>query len=176
MGIFDKLLKEGLDAVKEAVSDENKEKAKDLFNNLKEQFSDEIKEIKEKVDEYKTEQANKEESISQESYEEPDDGKTCRERILECIENEFPQYHVAENVSPRELGGHGRFMDYSMLILDEDNRIQLIIMLIGKTTTAHREYRWSREFAEEKGVRFINFINHYPNRPEYISARLHKYL
>ena len=67
-------------------------------------------------------------------------------------------------------------MDYSMLILDEDNKIQLIIMLIGKTTTAHREYRWSREFAEEKGVKFINFINHYPNRPEYISARLHKYL
>ena len=64
MGIFDKLLKEGLDAVKEAVSDENKEKAKELFSNLKEQFSDEIKEIKEKVEEYKAEQANKEEFYS----------------------------------------------------------------------------------------------------------------
>ena len=176
MGLFDKLLKEGLDAVKETLSDENKEKAKDVFNALKEQFSDEFAEVKKAYEEYKTEQRNKEESIPQDSYEDPEDGKTCRERILECLEKEFPQYHVAENVSPNELGGQGRFMDYSMLILDEDNRICLIIMLIGKTTTAHREYRWSREFAEEKGVKLINFINHYPNRPEYISERLHKYL
>jgi hypothetical protein len=52
----------------------------------------------------------------------------------------------------------------------------IIIMLIGKTTCYHREYRWSREFAEERNIPFINFINHYPNRPEYISERLHKYL
>ena len=176
MGLFDKLLKEGLDAVKETLSEENKEKAKDVFNSLKEQFSDEFAEVKKAYEEYKAEQRNKEESIPQDSYEDPEDGKTCRERILECLEKEFPQYHVAENVSPTELGGEGRFMDYSMLILDEGNKICLIIMLIGKTTTAHREYRWSREFAEEKGVKFINFINHYPNRPEYISERLHKYL
>ena len=176
VGIFDKLLKEGIDAVKEAVSEENKEKAKSVFNSLKEQFSDELETIKKAAEEYKAKEAAKEESIPQDTYEEIDDGKTCRERILECIATEFPQYHVAENVSPRELGGEGRFMDYSMLILDEDNKICLIIMLIGKTTTAHREYRWSREFAEEKGVKFINFVNHYPNRPEYISERLHKYL
>ena len=119
MGLFDKLLKEGLDAVKETLSEENKEKAKDVFNSLKEQFSDEFAEVKKAYEEYKAEQRNKEESIPQDSYEDPEDGKTCRERILECLEKEFPQYHVAENVSPTELGGEGRFMDYSMLILDE---------------------------------------------------------
>ena len=53
---------------------------------------------------------------------------------------------------------------------------KLLIMLIGKTTTSHREYRWSREVAEAKGIPFINFIRHYPNRVDYIRQRLHKYL
>ena len=55
-------------------------------------------------------------------------------------------------------------------------RIFLIIMLIGKTTTQHREYRWSKEFALSHGMTFLNFVQHYPNRLDYISDRLHKYL
>ncbi len=73
------------------------------------------------------------------------------------------------------LGGKGKFMDYSIVVSNEED-IALIIMMIGKTTTSHREYRWSRQFAEERGIPLINFIEHYPNRPEYIIERLHKYL
>jgi len=94
---------------------------------------------------------------------------------LEVLANEFPQYKVRENVSPKELGGEGRFMDYSIVICDGESP-KLILMLIGKTTTAHREYRWSREEAEKRGIPFLNFVEHYPNTTEYISDRLHKYL
>ena len=66
-------------------------------------------------------------------------------------------------------------MDYSIGVYSGEDP-KLFIMLIGKTTTSHREYRWSREEAEKRGYPFINFIVHYPNTPAYISERLHKYL
>ena len=176
MGLFDKLLKEVKEAVNENISEEDREKAKNLLGNLTETFGNEIDTIKKAVDEYKAEQKDKEENrIPEEFFEDYEDGRTARQRILDILAEEFPQYNVYENVSPVEMGGDGKFMDYSIIVC-EGNEVKLVIMLIGKTTTAHREYRWSREFAEDHGIQFINFVEHYPNHPEYIKQRLHKYL
>ena len=171
MGLFDKLLKEGQKMIEEAVTEENKEKAAAFLNNLKDNLEEKAGEFKQYPEE-KNEQAEQEET-----YYTPDeeDTRTCREKILGVLQEEFPAYTVKENVSPRELGGTGRFMDYSIVVYD-GAQVRLIMMLIGKTTTSHREYRWSREFAESRGYAFINFIKHYPNRNDYISQRLHKYL
>ncbi|MBR3312136.1 MAG: hypothetical protein IKG15_09995 [Solobacterium sp.] len=171
MGLFDKLLKEGQKMIEETVTEENKEKAAAFLNNLKDNLEEKAGEFKQYLEE-KNEQAEQEET-----YYTPDeeDTRTCREKILAVLQEEFPAYTVKENVSPRELGGTGRFMDYSIVVYD-GAQVRLIMMLIGKTTTSHREYRWSREFAESRGYAFINFIKHYPNRTDYISQRLHKYL
>ncbi len=232
MGLFDKLLKEGTEKLKEVTSDENKEKASAFLNSLKETVSEGAEQLKEVAKEVTSEE-NKEkasaflnslketvtegaeqlkeaakEATSEENrektavffnslkesfenhaeelkkaepvyddsiYEDYEDGKTCRERILEILAAEFPEYTVRENVSPQEFGGTGRFMDYSIVVYREGTP-KLVMMLIGKTTTSHREYRWSREEAEKNGYPFINFVKHYPNRPEYISNRLHQYL
>jgi len=181
MGLFDKLLKEGADALKEAVSEENREKANALFGALKETLEEHTDELKTFVGEMKAEaekakeKAREEEAAREKLYETVEDGKTCRQRILEILAAEFPQYTVKEQVSPTTIGGTGKFMDYSIVVYDGDAP-KLIMMLIGKTTTAHREYRWSRQEAEKNGYAFINFVEHYPNNPEYISTRLHKYL
>ena len=184
MGLLDKILKEGAEALKDVASDENKKKAADLFGSLKDSFEEHKDDLKKAVDELKDELGVDDEkqvfsSSSESSHdyfpEEFDETKSCREKILECLAKEFPSYTVRENVSPREFGGTGKFMDYSIVVCD-GNTPKLIMMLIGKTTTAHREYRWSREFAEGKGYAFINFVEHFPNLPEYISERLHKYL
>ena len=181
MGLFDKLIKEGINAVNagkdagnEVATEENKEKARELFGKIKETVADEVETLKKAAEDYREKQ-QKEETVTSDSYEPVNDGKTARQRILDILEEEFPQYHVTTDGSPVTLGGKGRFMDYSIVISNEE-QIALIIMMIGKTTTAHREYRWSREFAEERGIKVINFINHYPNRPEYIIERLHRYL
>ena len=108
-------------------------------------------------------------------YQEDTSGLTCREKILRVLADEFPRYDVKENVSPHTIGGQGRFMNYSIGVYDMDKPV-LFIMIIGKTTTSHREYRWSREEAEKRGITFLNFIEHYPNRVEYIKERLHKYI
>ncbi len=103
------------------------------------------------------------------------DAPTCRQRILDVISSQFPSYSVAEDVSPTTVGGTGRFMNYSIGVYS-GGQPKLFIMIIGKTTTSHREYRWSKEAAEKAGVTMINFIAHYPNKTRYISERLSKYL
>ena len=100
---------------------------------------------------------------------------SARTKLLNVLASEFPQYTVYENVSPTTIGGVGRFMPYSLGVYDGDVP-KLFIMLVGKSTTAHREYRWSKEQAERAGVTMINFVEHYPNEIPYIVDRLHQYL
>lgn len=191
MGLLDKLIKEGKNIVQNAIDEESKEKAAGLFNDLKDMVEKAGKEIVPEEDREKTSsffsslkeeinkaaEKDKEEKAKEEFYytEDPDDDRTCREKILSVLEKEFPQYEVLTDVSPRDLGGQGRFMNYSIAVR-ECGELKLVVMIIGKTTTSHREYRWSREFAENNGIVFLNFVEHYPNRVEYISDRLHNYL
>ena len=182
MGLFDKLVKEGANILKEVTSDENKEKVSSLFNKVKEEMGDAAEKLKEQFDGIDFSQLVSEKKKEDEKtyggvnyFEVEEDGIPVEEKIDACLHSYFPEYDVDKDVSPRELGGNGNFMNYSYVI-SKAGEIKLIIMLIGKTTTAHREYRWSREFAEANNYQFINFIKHYPNAPEYVEARLRKYL
>ena len=79
MGLFDKLLKEGAEALKEAVSDENKEKASALFNSLKDTIQEHAGELKNYVDELSSQPAAQENSETPSMYTPMNDGKTCRQ-------------------------------------------------------------------------------------------------
>ena len=175
-------LKDGIsDIAKEVGSEENKEKAADFLNNLKENLGGVGEELKKAVGEANLEElknafkAEEKEEIDESFYEEDEDQRPVEEKIVEVLKTEFPDYTYEENFSPAKLGGEGKFMDYSFLVC-KDGEPKLAMMLIGKTTCSHREYRWSKEFAEGFGLPFINFIRHYPNKVEYIKQRLHKYL
>ena len=195
MGLFDKLLSEAGKVIEEVATDENKEKAKDFLNSLGEKLNDVAKEVtseenREKAKEFfgnlgerlneaagELKESFREEEKTKEYYEgeQPEDELPARDKILKVLAEEFPQYIVKEGVSPLTIGGTGRFMNYSIGVYDGETP-KLFIMLIGKTTTSHREYRWSREEAEKNGIPFYNFIVHYPNRYDYIKERLHKVL
>lgn len=103
------------------------------------------------------------------------DNRDCREKLLGILSSEFAGYTVRENVSPATIGGSGRFMNYSLAVYSGETP-KLFIMIIGKTTCSHREYRWSKDEAAKQGIPLINFIEHYPNETGYISQRLHRYL
>jgi len=178
------------DTAKEITSEENKEKAAAFFGNIKDSIENTAKELTSEENKEKTsaffqnikesihdmkKQAEAEEAKKEEHYTPVEDGKTCREKILEVLASEFPQYTVKEDVSPTTIGGTGKFMNYSIAVYDGETP-KLFMMLIGKTTTFHREYRWSREEAEKKGYTFLNFVKHYPNTIPYITDRLHQYL
>lgn len=198
MGLFDKVAKVGNKIVKDVTSDESKAKAKELFGAAKELIgevaekatSEESKAkameflgtAKEKLTEaantvqsYVDEALKEEESKSEPCVKTVTADGDCRTKILSVLAKEFGNYTVKENVSPTAFGGEGRFMNYSIAVMDGDSP-KLFIMIIGKTTCTHREYRFSKEFAGSKGVSMINFIAHYPNEVAYISERLHKYL
>ena len=118
MGLLDKLVKEGTEILKEVATEENKEKAADLLNSLKGAFEEHKDELKQFAESFQME--TKTEEYKESYFEEVDDGKDCRERILEVLANEFPQYAVKENVSPTTIGGTGRFMDYSIVVYEND--------------------------------------------------------
>ena len=104
-----------------------------------------------------------------------DDGRDVSVKLREVLASEFASYTVKENVSPATIGGTGKFMNYSFAVYQGETP-KLFMMIIGKTTCTHREYRWSKEQAAKAGVTMINFMAHEPNSVLYIKTRLHKYL
>lgn len=102
------------------------------------------------------------------------DQAECRRRLLQCLAQNFSSYSVQENVPSMMFGERGG-LPYS-IVVSQGSTPKLVIMIIGKTTCYLRKYRFSREAAESKGVTVINFIGHYPNRPDYILNRLRSYL
>ena len=201
MGLFDNLLKNvdkeklsesltGLagelkkvaEAVNEAIPDDAKQQLKQAFDEAKDSGGSSASSDPEAV---KAAQERTDVSYASASYEGidradydielPEDSMDCKAKLMEVIAADFPQYDVYEDVSPVTLGGTGRFMNYS-LGLYEGGLPKLFIMIIGKTTTRHREYRWSKEQAAKAGVPLINFIGHAPNRYWYIKERLGQYL
>ena len=96
-------------------------------------------------------------------------------KISDILAEKFSQYEVRRDVSPTEIGGTGKFMNYSFGIY-QNGSPKLFIMLTGKTTNNCRLYRWSKEQAVKAGITMINFVPHFPNRPEYVAERLAKYL
>ena len=51
-----------------------------------------------------------------------------------------------------------------------------LIMIVGKNTCKLRLYRWSKEQADKVGIPMINFVEHFPNRLEYVAERIGRYL
>ncbi|MBQ4251457.1 MAG: hypothetical protein II704_00260 [Erysipelotrichaceae bacterium] len=169
---FDNVKTTVSEKAKEVTSEENKEKVSNFFSQAKEKLSGgSFADLKKKLDEEADERARVKELFE----EDDEDPRNCRDKIRDVLIHEFPDNKFMEDVCPRDLGGQGRFMNYSFLICQEDVA-KVAIMIIGKTTTSHREYRWSKEFAQAHNITFLNFVEHYPNKVEYISERLHKYL
>ena len=188
MGLLDKI-KEAADAVSESVdglkdlaTEENKEKVSSLFDSLNSKLEeitgDENSTLGNIINQAKEEAAKEKENqdkIDEIYAEDESDDRTAKEKIVEVLSEEFSDYTIKYDVSPTTIGGTGRFMNYSIGVYDGD-KPKLFIMLIGKTTTSHREYRWSKQEAEKNNITFLNFVEHYPNKKDYISERLHKYL
>ena len=199
MGLFDRLVRKATDQIINRVGDELASQAADavkdrVVKNTKD-FFDEIR-GGEPVDEKDAEKSGREfgaflkglqdaaengslDAASADEDETSDiftyDGRDVREKLEECFASEFSSYEIRKDVSPREFGGTGKFMNYSYAVY-KDGAAKLFIMLTGKHTNSLREYRWSKEQAEKAGVPLINFVEHFPNNPRYISERLHQYL
>lgn len=103
------------------------------------------------------------------------DGVPLIKKLDDTIAQRFSQYSVRHNVSPIEIGGAGKFMNYSVGVY-LNGAPKLFIMIVGKNTCKLRLYRWSKEQADKVGIPMINFVEHFPNRLEYVAERIGRYL
>ena len=101
--------------------------------------------------------------------------KEVDEKLREILRTEFGQYEVKEQVSPTTIGGEGKFLPYDFAVY-ENGQPKLLIMVVYNNTCASREYRWSKEQAENAGVTLINFVYAFENKKDYMIDRLHQYL
>ena len=96
-------------------------------------------------------------------------------KLRNILGNQFPGYTFKENVDPVSIGGPSGGMPYSFAVSGADG-IKLLIMIIGRNTCTHKDYKISRSYAEQNGIQFINFIEHFENTVPYVTQRLHDYL
>ncbi|MBP0969749.1 MAG: hypothetical protein J5744_06330 [Oscillospiraceae bacterium] len=96
-------------------------------------------------------------------------------KLRNILGNQFPGYTFAENVNPSAIGGPSEGMPYSFVVSDATG-VKLLIMIIGRNTCTHKDYKYSRSYAEYRGIQFINFIEHFENTVPYITERLRNYL
>ncbi len=163
MGFFESLLRKSSNAVTSAaaravgnaVGDVVEDAAQGLMKNLKNAASEEKSQSKAVRDDF----ADKE----------------VDEKIREILRTEFGQYEVKEQVSPETIGGEGKFLPYDFAVY-ENGQPKLFIMVVYNNTCASREYRWSKEQAENAGVTLINFVYAFENKKDYMIDRLHQYL
>ena len=165
MGILDSLLKKGAEAIGGELADKIKETV--LGTDEKPTaLGSLVKEAEAMEAEVKTE-----------STADPNQGITVpvELKLRNIIGNQFPAYELRENVSPSELGGPAEGMNYSFAVYDGQIP-KLLLMIIGRNTCTHKDYKLSKAFAEQSGITMINFIEHFTNTVPYITDRLHNYL
>ena len=104
-----------------------------------------------------------------------EDNIPIHKKIIDILAEKFSQFEVRRNVSPTEIGGTGKFMNYDFGIY-LNGTPKLFITVTDSTLKSNRLYRWSKEQADRAGFPMINFVPHFPNRPEYVAERLAKYL
>ena len=159
MGILDNLLKKGAQSLAGDL-------AKKVTDTLSETLGVDLKEVAETAkEEHKSSCSDANSQIT----------VPVSLKLRNILGNQFPEYTFAENVDPVSVGGPEGGMPFSFAVSGTDG-IKLFIMIIGRNTCTHKDYKLSRAFAEERGIQFINFIDHFENKVSYVTQRLHEYL
>ncbi len=170
MGFLDSLLRKSSNAVTSAAARAVGNAVGDVVEDAAQGF---IKGLK-NVGEGAKEKASSETTQSKTARDDFAD-KEVDEKLREILSTEFSQYEVKEQVSPTTIGGEGKFLPYDFAVY-ENGQPKLFIMVVYNNTCASREYRWSKEQAENAGVTLINFVYAFENRKDYMIDRLHQYL
>ena len=113
------------------------------------------------------------------SYSEPqvvDEDIPVDQKLDKILASEFPAYQVQKKVDPRTMGAADTHLMPYEYVISQNGNPKLIIMLPDKNTCSTRAYKFSRAFAEGKGITLINFLLNSPNEETYIIGRLHQFL
>ncbi len=95
-----------------------------------------------------------------------------RERLEEVFSQEWSDYELRRNISAVELGGQPEARAYSYGLYQNGEPKAMFMVLNDRNHYRKKDVVLARKACEEKGIPYMNFMSHLPNRTEYISQRL----
>lgn len=96
-----------------------------------------------------------------------DDDYKDKAYFAQLLAREFPQYQIAgsDAIAP----GLAKPLDFVLL---QEGRPVAAITLTERGRYRNQAFRTTKAVCQERGVPFINFFDHMPNRPNYIINRI----
>ncbi len=158
MGFFDNLLKAAEKGIKEAVG------------------SSALEEIKNAVSKNLSMEPLRPETKEREHYETPvrsynDGGGHTKDYFKSILGNEFNGCAVKDSVWPSEIGGEGREYDFGLY---RDGQLAAVVVLVEHNRDNNAAYHNAKKTAAGKGIPFINFYLHMPNKRDFVIARINR--
>ena len=101
-----------------------------------------------------------------------DGERGLRERLEEVLNREWYGYELRREIAARELGAQPGARAYSYGLYQNGEPKAMIMILNNRNHYCRKDVVLAREACEEKGIPYMNFMSHLPNRTEYISQRL----
>lgn len=98
--------------------------------------------------------------------------KGLRERLETVIGQEWSDYELRKKVPAAEIGAQWGARAYSYGLYRNGQPKAMIMILTDRNHYRKKDVVLAREACEEKGIPYMNFMSHLPNRTEYISKRL----
>lgn len=101
-----------------------------------------------------------------------DGEKGLRERLEKVISQEWYGYELRREISAAELGAQSGARSYSYGLYQDGEPRAMIMILNNRNHYCRKDVVFARKACEERGIPYMNFMSHLPNRTEYISQRL----
>lgn len=98
--------------------------------------------------------------------------KGLRERLEEVIRNEWSEYELRREIPASELGADFGAKKYSYGLYYNGQPKAMMMVLTDRNEYRKKSVMLSKDACYEKGVAYMNFMSHLPNRSDYISRRL----
>jgi hypothetical protein len=91
----------------------------------------------------------------------------------ELLRDNFAEYEVKENIHPKTFSETAEkwFREYTYVLYKGDKAV-VAIMLTPHNRNTTQAFGGAREVAIKAGVKFMNFMTHYPNERDYVVNRI----
>ena len=103
------------------------------------------------------------------------DKQPLTQRIIQIINDKYSNYTVERNVDICDLFGNNDYANISLVVYDNE-KVKLYIMIIGKTTLMHKEYCNTCNSLKDNKYPLIIFRKYLKNDDSYIIDKLKMYL
>ena len=176
MGLFDKLLKKGLQAVTEAVSDAVTDTIKENFGQSETQVYTQSETAA---------PAGNRPVVSESTVSAYDDNRSFDMKFLQIMQS-IEGYEVIRNYSPEAFeaevgiplypknGCYAEPDNFTYVLLKNGERKGMVNLWYSYEDYKHKANRMLKEYCVSNGLKVVDFFDYMPNEYEYMKERIYK--